>query len=388
MNKFIKYLLCYPLYPLSFLFIRRKRRLAFGCPRNRFEGNPKYLFIEYSRKGYDVCWISGDKTVVEEIRAKGLHACYLFSIKGLHRALSSSWWIIGAYTSDIMFFLSGGAKVLNLWHGVGLKLCEFNIKSGPLADRYYKKTLKERFYHPEVYRRPDLFLSASAFQTAMFSPAFRIPAHRCIEEGYPRNQILLCSENERASFIATYEEDNTVQLIKDLSGFNKVYVYMPTWRDSGSSALHNFDYQKIMPILKKNGDALVVKDHFNNPGKRTFREGNIFFLQPSADIYPILPYTDTLITDYSSVLYDYILMEGKSVILYIFDYDDYTGERDFFYPFKENVIGQEARTFDELLHILEQGAENLDEKKREELIAKFWDGKQTYYDFSDYLHLQ
>ncbi len=388
MTKFIKYLLCYPLYPLSFLFIRRKGRLAFGCPRNRFEGNPKYLFIEYSRKGYDVCWISGDKTVVEEIKAKGLQACYLFSTKGFHRALTSSWWVIGAYTSDIMFFLSGGVKVLNLWHGVGLKLCEFNIKSGPLSDRYYKKTLKERFYHPEVYRRPDLFLSASAFQTAMFSPAFRISADRCIEEGYPRNQILLCSENERASFISTFEEDSTAQLIKDLSEFNKVYVYMPTWRDSGSSALHDFDYQKIMPILNNNGDALVVKDHFNNPGKRTFREGNIFFLQPSADIYPILPYTDTLITDYSSVLYDYILMEGKNVILYIFDYDNYTEQRDFFYPFEENVIGQKAFTFDELLRILKQGPQSPDEKKRRELIEKFWDGKQTYYDFSDYLHLQ
>ncbi len=388
MRKFIKYLLCYPLYPLSFLFIRRRGRIAFGCPRNRFEGNPKYLFIEYSRKGYDVCWISADRTVVEEIRSKGLKACRLFSVKGLHRALTSSWWIIGAYTSDIMFFLSGGAKVLNLWHGVGLKLCEFNIKSGPLADRYCKKTLKERFYHPEVYRRPDLFLSASAFQTGMFSPAFRIPASRCIEEGYPRNQILLWDEQARSSFIARYEDGHTAQLIKELDGFKRVFVYMPTWRDSGSSALQNFDYQKIMPILKKNGDALIVKDHFNNHGNGAFRRGNIFFLHPSTDIYPILPYTDALITDYSSVLYDYILMDGKSVILYIFDYNAYTGERDFFYPFEENVVGQKALSFDELLRILDNGPEPLDEKKREQLIRKFWDGKQKQYDFSNYLHLQ
>ena len=45
MAKFFKYLLCYLVYPFSFLIPRKKGRLAFGCPRNRFDGNPKYLFI-------------------------------------------------------------------------------------------------------------------------------------------------------------------------------------------------------------------------------------------------------------------------------------------------------------------------------------------------------
>ena len=387
MLKFFKYLVCYLVYPFSFLSVRKRGCIAFGCPKNRFEGNPKYLFIEYSRKGYDVCWISADRSVVKDIQARGLRARYLLSPGGLRYALTSKWWMVGAYSSDILFFLSGGAKIFNLWHGVGLKLCEFNIKSGPLADRYYRKTLKERFYHPEVYKRPDLFLSASAFQTAMFSPAFRIPASRCIEEGYPRNRILLCNEETRKEFIAGYEDPATARLIEELSAFRKVYVYMPTWRDSGTSALQNFDYSKIDAILQKNGDALLVKDHFNNADGGAYREGNIFHLHPAADIYPVLPYTDVLITDYSSVLYDYILMEGKSVILYIFDYNAYTAERDFFYPFEENVLGEKALTFDELLGILERGPEPLDQARRQALIQKFWDGKQDHYDFNHYLHL-
>lgn len=388
MAKFFKYLICYIFYPFSFLFIRRGKRFAFGCPKNRFEGNPKYLFIEYSRKGYDVAWISADKAVVEEIRAKGLKAYPLLSLKGLHRALTSRWWIVGAYSSDILFFLSGGVKILNLWHGVGLKLCEFNIKSGPLADRYYHKTLKERFFHPEVYRRPDLFLSASAFQTALFSPAFRISAGRCIEEGYPRNRILLWNEEKRHKFIDRYEPDSIRGLIEQIKGFKKVYVYMPTWRDSGASAMENFDCSRLSAVLERHDSALIVKDHFNNHDGGAFRDGNIFHLHPSEDIYPVLPYTSTLITDYSSVLYDYILMDGKKVILYIFDYSAYTEERDFFYPFEENVVGEKAYSFEELLSIIDRGEKDLDEQKREELVRKFWDGKQSYYDFSNYLHLQ
>ncbi len=387
MAKFFKYLICYIFYPFSFLFIRREGRFAFGCPKNRFDGNPKYLFIEYAQKGYDVAWISADKAVVKEIRAKGLKAYPLLSLKGLHRALTSRWWIVGAYSSDILFFLSGGAKILNLWHGVGLKLCEFNIKSGPLADRYYHKTLKERFFHPEVYRRPDLFLSASAFQTAMFSPAFRISSSQCIEEGYPRNQILLWDEGKRQQFIERYESSSTRGLIEEIKNFKKVYVYMPTWRDNGASALENFDYSRLSAILEHHDSALVVKDHFNNADGGAYREGNIFHLHPAEDIYPILPYTDTLITDYSSVLYDYILMDGKNVILYIFDYNAYTEERDFFYPFEENTVGEKAYSFEELLSIIDRGEKDLDEEKRKELIKKFWDGKEKDYDFSNYLHL-
>lgn len=387
MKKFLSYLFCYIIYPFSFLIPRSRKKLAFGCPRNRFEGNPKYLFIEYAEKGLDVCWISADKAVVKSLKDKGLPAEYLLSAKGVWRALRSKWWLVGAYSSDILFFLSGGAKIFNLWHGVGLKLCEFNITSGPLAKRYVQKTLKERFFHPEVFRRPDLMLTASRFQTAMFAPAFRIKKTQCIEKAYPRNSILTWEENRRRSFIKKYEETWVAGLIRDLKQFRTVYVYMPTWRDSGASALDATDFKTINEVLSAQGDALLVKDHFNNRDGGAFREGNIFHLHPASDIYPVLPYTHCLITDYSSVLYDYILMEGKTSLLYLFDYDEYSGERDFFYPFKENVIGEIAYTSEELTEILKRGPHTLDEAKRQELIDRFWD-KHDDYDFDNYLHLQ
>lgn len=388
MKKFASYLLGYVIYPFSFLVPRNRKKMVFGCPRNRFDGNPKYLFVEYARRGLDVCWISGDKATVNNLKAKGLPAEYLFSAKGAWRALRSGWWLVGAYSSDILFFLSGGAKVFNLWHGVGLKLCEFNITSGPLARRYVDKTLKERFYHPEVFRRPDLMLTASPFQTNMFAPAFRIRKEQCIESGYPRNGILLWDEATRRSFIDKYEEPWVSGLISELGQFRKVCVYMPTWRDSGASAMQAIDFKALNQVLESQGDALVVKDHFNNRDGGAFREGNIFHLHPASDIYPVLPYTHCLITDYSSVLYDYILMPGKTVVLHLFDYDKYSGERDFFYPFLENVIGEITRNPDELTEVLKRGPRALDETKRQELLLKFWNKHENDYDFDNYLHLQ
>ncbi len=387
MSKFLKYLISYLVFPFSFLFPRKKERMSFGCAKGRFEGNSKYLFLEYSSNGLDVCWISPDRGCVRKLREMGLKAEYVFSLRGALRALTSGWWIVASYSSDILWCLSGGARIFNLWHGVGLKRCEFNIESGPLAERYCRKTLKERFYHPEVFRRPDLFLSASPFQTAMFAPAFRIGPQQCIEKGYPRNRILYCSEEERQAFLGRYEHD-ILPLIERMRTCKEVYVYMPTWREDGSSALSGLDYRALESSLAKSGSLLVIKDHFNNGQEGNRELDHIVCLDPLQDIYPLLPYASCLITDYSSVLYDFLLMEGKKVLLYLFDIEKYRGQRDFFYPFEENVAGQKVFTAEELLKAIEEGVPELTQEERQRLIHKFWGENAKDYDFSDYLHIQ
>ena len=161
--KTLAYIVCYLLYPFSFLIPRSKKRLAFGCYRGGFSDNSKYLFIYAAEhcKDLDVCWLSVNRQTVKHVRSLGLPAYWVLSPIGAWKALRAKYWFINSYTSDIMYCLSGNATVINLWHGVGLKRCEFNIQNGGLADRYVKKTFKERFYHPESFRRPDYLLSST-----------------------------------------------------------------------------------------------------------------------------------------------------------------------------------------------------------------------------------
>jgi CDP-glycerol glycerophosphotransferase (TagB/SpsB family) len=65
-------------------------------------------------------------------------------------------------------------------------------------------------------------------------------------------------------------------------------------------------------------------------------------------------------------------MEGKSVILYLYDYQEYLNERDLFYPFDENVVGKRVYTFEELLATVNDHDYNMDETERKALIEKFW----------------
>lgn len=380
--KFLLFIFGYLIYPFSFLIPRNKKKWAFGSFRNGFNDNAKYLFIyaSESQKDIDVVWFSASKETVRIIQEIGFKAMYIGSFRGVWQAMRSKYWFFNAYTSDILFFSSGNATCTNLWHGVGLKKIEFSITSGKLAERYVKKSFKERFWHPEVFHRPDYFISTTPFQSDKFAEAFRIPIEKCLNIGYPRTHILTCDERERESFIRKYEPEDTQKLIDSFKQYEAIYVYMPTWRDSQKDIFStHLNLTEINSIMIEQKSLFIIKAHANTSvdGIDFSQYQHIIWFKNNADIYPVLPYTDVLITDYSSILYDYILMKNKDVILYLYDFQEYMDMRDFNYPFEENVVGKKIKTFTELCACISNKNYKIDEEKREEIILKFWgEGKK------------
>ena len=379
MMKFLLFFVLYIVYPFSFLFPRKNNKWAFGSFRGAFNDNAKYFFIYCSNnyKDLDCVWLSKSRATVSLVRSKGLKAYFIGSPKGILCALTSKYWFFNSYTSDIMYAFSGGAVCVNLWHGVGLKRTEFNITTGKLAERYQERRFKEVYYHPESFRRPNWLLTSTPFQTKMFASAFRIPENRCLEYGYPRNVILTCPEKERMDFVRQYEPSTTMGLIDRIAKgqYAKVYVYMPTWRDSQIDVFtQSFDIPRMDALLKEQNSLLLLKPHANTKvDKNEFSQlHNIAFVESNIDIYPVLPYTNVLITDYSSILYDYILMKGKDVILYLYDYSEYISDRDLYYPFDENVVGKKVYAFDELFSCIKNGDCSMDETQRQIIIDRFW----------------
>ena len=382
--KILLYTICYLFYPLSFLFYRKKNRYAFGSFRGSFNDNAKYLFIYVSTQypaHIDVAWISQNKETVRRVRSCGLKAYSVFSIRGAWHALTSRYWFFNSYTSDIMYCLSGGAVCINLWHGVGLKRIEYNITSGTLAKRYNKTDLMDVYCHPESFRKPDFFVSSTPFQTTLFSSSFRIPKERCLEFGYSRNEILTQPDSDRMAFIKRYESNDVIELLERMKRYKKALIYMPTWRDSQRNIfVQGMDLERLNKLLANNNHVMLLKPHSNvviNDSVRAL--SNIILLDGKMDIYPILPYTDVLITDYASVLYDYLLMPDKDVILYLYDYKEYVAERDFYYPYDENVVGQKVYSFDELLQLIASDNYKLNSIERQDIVDRFW-GETVGYD--------
>ncbi|MBP5645791.1 MAG: CDP-glycerol glycerophosphotransferase family protein [Bacteroidaceae bacterium] len=384
--KFIAYIICYLIYPFSFLFPRNRRKYVFGSYRGSFADNAKYLFLystEHGDRDIDYIWLSTRRATVKKVRSLGLRAFWVLEPRGVWHALTSRYWFVNSYTSDIMFCLSGRAVCINLWHGVGIKRIEYNATSGPLADRYMKKDKYDVFCHPESFRKPDWVLSSTPYQNHFFSTSFRIPVSRCLEMGYPRNRILTTSEEERSRFVGRFEPQQTSELISRLKGYNKVYIYMPTFRDSQLTVFtQSMDLERLNRIMADTNSMLILKPHANVRLTENFSSlTNIMLASPIMDIYPILPYVHVLITDYSSIIYDWLLMEGKDVILYLYDYDAYVRERDFFYPFDENVTGCRVDSFDSLCSVIESGDYTIDKEERKRILERFW-GETAQYDSS------
>jgi CDP-glycerol glycerophosphotransferase (TagB/SpsB family) len=373
--KFIAYLICYCIYPFSYLIPRTDKILVFGSYRGGFNDNTKYLFI-YANEHLphkNKVWISTSKSTVEHITNLGFTAYHIASFKGVYYALRAGFWFVNSYTSDIAFCLAGHAKIVNLWHGLPMKTIEFGITRGELAKRYVQKDIRDTFYHPAPFRRPDYLISTTTFLNEIFSSSFRIHLTKCLSTGYPRTSLLCSSLREVSQFIQKYESDTTKQLVAHIQQYDTVLVYMPTWRDSQRECFANgFDLNALNACATAQNACVLMKPHANTIIDKSVEYSNLIFLDGNVDMYCILPYTHVLITDYSSILYDYILMPDKHVILFHYDYEEYVNSREFIFDIQENIVGRKVYTFDELIQVISTNDYTMDTTARQKILDKFW----------------
>lgn len=338
---------------VSFLIPRRHDVWAFGSYADLFVDNSKYLFIDVSNshKSVKAVWISGDKRTVEYVRAKGFFAYYRWSARGVYYALRASRYFYSSYVSDVNLWTYGRSVKFNLWHGIPLKKIEFDIKKGPLAKVFGGGWLKAVLYTKQ-YIRPDYVLAPSEGAARLFSSAFRIPLERCLQYRYPRNEILLKPKTAILEHVVKYEPTETLMLINLISSFDKAYVYMPTWRDGGEDFVKSsgLDFKKLNECLQKLNHVMIVKLHSNTNIDVDLTDlNNVVFCKGVQDVYPVLAFTDCLITDYSSIMFDYSIM-NKAILFFAFDKVEYLADRDMYFDYDslvcESLI---CETFEQLL---------------------------------------
>jgi len=341
----------YPLYIISFFIKREKSIWVFGAHQNRFCENSRALY-EYANKSNDnikVIWITGDKNLLYELQSKKYLSYHRWSIKGLYFSLKAKYYFYNVYSDDINFYTAGNAILVNLWHGIPLKQIEFDIKKGPLKKIFNSNySFIYRFFKPYLFRSPNYVLSTSNKVSKIFSSSLKVSVENCLELGYPRTDIFYKVES-------SLEKEKTI-------------IYMPTWRSLKSNILFQAieDFDKLNRVLEKKQLKFLIKLHPNE--SMTYKNySNIEFIDSKVDIYDLLPLSDYLITDYSSVYFDYLLLD-KEIIFYPFDLKEYLKkDRDFYFDYEENTPGKKVYNYNELLLCL-SNIEHLDFKEKREKI--------------------
>ena len=259
------------------------------------------------------------------------------------------------------------AKLIQVWHAMGaFKTVGYSRNKS--KEGYKSSSLTHKNY-------TDTIVSSENIRKN-YAEAFGIDIEKVHPYGVPRTDIFYSDK---------YKRDIRKQLYQKYPQFKnkKVILFAPTFRGKGQKTAY-YDYDLIdFNLIKKKFSkdyVFLVKMHpfIKKLPDIDFENDDFYYnLSSEREINDLLFITDILITDYSSVIFEYSFFK-KPVIFYIPDYENYDGSRGFYYPFSKYTYGDIAKNNKELINSIKNGKVN--KKKLQEFFDYFCgacDGKST-----------
>ena len=260
-----------------------------------------------------------------------------------------------------------GQIYLQTWHGTPLKRIGLDVIETTQTAMNGKAEIDQR-YRDEA-EKVDVFLSAGSFTTQAFASAFGLPTagprSPFVETGNPRNDVLAT---------ATEADRETARERLGIEAGKQVLLYAPTWRDDQHDSRSGYVYQQpldITALRAELGDdcVLLFRAHYLVTNVVDFDAYGGFVRDVSGidDINELCLASDVLITDYSSVFFDFALLD-RPMIFYMYDLDRYENALRGFYLPVTDVPGPIVRTQAEL-HAAMQAVDlaTADRERRAEL---------------------
>jgi CDP-glycerol glycerophosphotransferase len=261
-----------------------------------------------------------------------------------------------------------GQVYLQTWHGTPLKRLVRDIEAGKVSAQYLSTMRKETAAW-------DYLISPSAYATKCFESAFGFPIKggngKTLEVGYPRNDRLSASAEERVAVRNRVRKQLGVK-----SAQTQLVLYAPTWRDTNRNAVgtlqtvNHIDAATKMPKgfqLMFRGHSMTLDAHNSKTAKGAID------VTDYPDITELYLAADVLITDYSSVMFDFAVT-GKPMIFLTPDIEKYVADRGFYFDFVAEAPGPICHTTAEVIGALE----NINELAKQYGKAyKAWQAKFT-----------
>ncbi|WP_435174869.1 CDP-glycerol glycerophosphotransferase family protein [Halorussus sp. AFM4] len=310
-----------------------------------FADNAKYLFLHVAAEHPDVrpVWLSKDPGVVRDLQAAGFEAYHRCSPRGLLLTLRAGVVFLTQGHRDLAMPATAGAFTVLLWHGVPLKRVSWDAGFRDLP-------APVRAAHAEMAGRFDLLTVPGAGVADAFASGLRIDRDRMVLAGYPRNDALFASIPREEVGVDAAALDR----IRALAADQRLVFYLPTFREwTDASPADRLDVGRLDAFLAERDAALVVKTHPRDTVALPDGLSNVVRLSEATDVYPFLRHADALVTDYSSVYFDYLLRD-RPLVFYAYDVDEYRARRGFYFDYESVAPGPVARTFDELLAALDR----------------------------------
>lgn len=239
------------------------------------------------------------------------------------------------------------------WHGTPLKRLGYDVEIDMQGALNTASELAQRFgLDAEKW---TYLLSPSSYTSTHLADAFGLPAARreevVIEEGYPRNDALARSRGDAAALLEARRS-------LGIDPSKKTLLYAPTWRDDSyeNGVGYTFDYLLDFDAMREAlGEAWVVlfRPHYYIANRFDFSayEGFVVDVSDVDDINELYIAADMLLTDYSSVMFDYANLR-RPIALFVPDADRYAEAIRGFYFDLADVPGPICSTTEEVVEAI------------------------------------
>ena len=364
-------------YKLLFIMIgllpARKYSIVFeSFLGKQFSDNPRAIY-EYMKEHYPeykLYW-SVDPRFIDNFKDKGVNIVPRLSIKWLLIMASAKYWVSNS-RMPLWIPKPKHTVYLQTWHGTPLKKLAADMDDvfmpGTNIENYKRNFLKES-------ANWDYLISPNPYSTKIFRRAFAFKKEM-IESGYPRNDFLYNANNEKE--ILALKKKYQIPTDK------KVILYAPTWRDDQyfEKGKYKFDLKLDLKQMQEQlGDQYIVllRLHYliaNHIDVSEYK-GFAFDFSHHEDIRELYMVSDLLITDYSSVFFDYANLK-RPMIFFVYDIEDYRDRlRGFYFDFEEKAPGPLVKTTEEVIEEINK----LEKNKR--LPKNFDEFYETFCSWED-----
>ncbi|AHG82487.1 Teichoic acid biosynthesis protein [Bibersteinia trehalosi USDA-ARS-USMARC-188] len=258
------------------------------------------------------------------------------------RYLCTAKYLINNVSFPYYFIRKAEQIYLNTWHGTPMKTLGKDIKS-PFQDH---SNVSRNFLQATHLISPNRHTTDIMLEKYDIKDLF---SGEIAETGYPRIDLSFLSEERR----------NEIRKKLGFKNNKPVVFYAPTWR--GTSQSKDFDTQKLqndLKRLKSDKYNLVFRGHHLVESLLSEIKLDVVVAPKEIDSNELLGYCDLLITDYSSIIYDFLAL-NKPVISYVYDFDEYKEERGLYFE-KDEMVGAVCSTISEVRQAI---LENLNKNK-------------------------
>lgn len=319
-----KYLALAIIYIFNSLPIKNNKIFLFSYYGSQYGCNPKYIteyiLNNYPKDQFDIVWAFSNPKDKENL--SGIRKVKVMSLKYFYE-LCTSKVVITNFRTTGLYIKRKGQYYIQTWHS-SLRLKQIEKDAGySLPAQYIEMAQKDSL-------KCDLLLSGCEYSTNIFKRAFWYKG-KIFEHGTPRNDVFF--------------QDNTPIRKKvfqnlGIESEKKIVLYAPTFRKNKDLEVFNINYKDVIDKLKSRFNdewIFLVKLHPHLISKSgQLKNGNqVFDVTSYDDIQELLSITDILITDYSSLMFDYSITE-RPCFLYVPDLNEYIkNDRGLYFDIKE-----------------------------------------------------